>query len=85
MSVRDIIEEKLQNKFSPNHLEVIDQSHKHKGHAGARPEGETHFDVVMQAKSFSGLNRVERQRQVYDCLSDELKGPIHALSLKLSD
>ena len=84
MSVKEIIEQKLEETFSPTLLEVIDQSHKHAGHSGARPEGETHFHVDMQSKLFSGISRVDRQRMVYSCLKDELDGPVHALSLSLS-
>lgn len=83
MSVKETIEKKLTAEFAPSALEVIDQSHKHKGHIGARPEGETHFHVDMQSNIFDGKNRVDRQRMVYDCLKDELEGPVHALSLSL--
>lgn len=83
MRVVDSIEAKLRDQFEPESLEVEDQSHLHAGHAGARPEGETHFEVRMVAQAFSGLNRVARQRAVYQCLSEELSGPVHALALKL--
>ena len=84
MSVKEIIEQKLEASFSPSLLEVIDQSHKHAGHSGSRPEGETHFHVDMQSKFFDGKSRVDRQRMVYSCLKDELAGPVHALSLSLT-
>ena len=83
MSVKEIIEEKLSKTFQPDHLEVLDESHKHIGHAGARPEGETHFHVNMTAAAFNGKPRVDTQRMVYACLKDELAGPVHALSLGL--
>jgi len=83
MSVKATIETKLTDAFAPQMLEVIDESHKHKGHVGARPEGETHFHVNMTAVQFDGQGRVARQRMVYKALDAELAGPVHALSLKL--
>jgi len=60
---------------------ILDESHRHAGHAGARPEGETHFAVTIVAPAFGGLNRVARQRLVYETLADELATRVHALSL----
>ncbi len=82
MSVASTITEKLTAAFHPERLEVVDQSHLHAGHAGARPGGETHFAVLIIAEAFAGKSRVERQRLIYATLADELAGPIHALSLK---
>jgi BolA protein len=62
-------------------LRVIDESHLHAGHAGARPEGETHFRVEITAIAFAGQSRVARHRLIYDALADELAGPVHALAL----
>lgn len=83
MSVKEILEKKLNATFSPTLLEVVDQSHKHKGHVGSRPEGETHFHLNMNSSLFDGQNRVARQRLVHDCLKEELKERVHALSMKL--
>ena len=76
------IEEKLGAAFAPDHLEVVDESFLHAGHAGARPEGETHFRVVIVAAGFEGVSRLERQRRVVEVLSDELSGPVHALAIR---
>ena len=76
------IEEKLGAAFAPDHLEVVDESYLHAGHAGARPEGETHFRVVIVTAGFEGVSRLERQRRVMDVLSDELSGPVHALAIR---
>ena len=84
MSVAGTIRAKLAEAFAPAALDVVDESHMHKGHVGARPGGETHFRVVMTAAAFEGLSRVERQRRVYDALAEELAGPVHALALKLN-
>jgi BolA protein len=81
MSVADLIRQKLTGSFSPIELIVTDESAKHAGHSGARPEGETHFDIRLVSASFDGLSRVERHRRVYAVLSDELKTQVHALSL----
>jgi BolA protein len=84
MTVADTISEKLTAEFAPEVLEVIDESHLHKGHVGARPEGETHFRVAMTSATFDGCSRVDRQRMVYKALAAELAGPVHALALSLS-
>ena len=81
MSVADTIREKLSQTFSPVALKVIDESHLHAGHAGARPEGETHFRVQIIAEAFAGKSRVERQRAVNKVLAYELAGPVHALGI----
>lgn len=81
-AIRDRIQAKLEAAFSPERLEVMDDSERHHGHAGAREGGESHFDVVIVSASFSGRSRVERQRAVNAVLSEELAGPVHALSIK---
>ena len=81
MSVAETIRAKLTDRFSPTRLVILDESHRHAGHAGARPEGETHFAVTIVAPAFVGLSRVARQRLVYQTLADELATRVHALSL----
>jgi len=77
----DQIRAKLTDALAPESLDVIDESHKHAGHVGARPEGETHFRVEIVSREFAGLSRVERQRLVYKVLAEELAGSVHALAL----
>ena len=84
MQVRLTIIKKLEEKFNPIELNVIDESHLHEGHVGARPEGETHFKVEMKSSKFLGMNRVNMQREVYKALELEMTDKIHALSLELS-
>ena len=79
--VADAIREKLTARFAPLRLEIEDQSHRHAGHAGARPEGETHFSVTLVSAVFAGESRVSRQRLVYQTLAAELATRVHALSL----
>ena len=81
MSVADTIRAKLIERFTPVRLEISDESHRHAGHAGARPEGETHFSVTIVSPAFFGHSRVVRQRLVYQTLSTELATRVHALSL----
>ena len=81
MSVAERIEEKLRAAFQPQRLEVVDESHKHKGHAGWREGGGTHFHVTLVSEAFAGTSRVERQRAVYAALAEELAGPVHALQI----
>ncbi len=82
MTVAETIRDKLSVAFGPTRLDVIDESHRHAGHVGARPEGETHFRVEIVSADFDGLSRVDRQRRVYEILATELAGPVHALEVR---
>jgi len=82
MSVADRIEKKIITALNPTNLEIIDESHLHTGHIGARPEGETHFRLSVSAPEFKGKTRLEKQRRIYKILQEELDGPIHALSIE---
>lgn len=75
---------KLQAALEPAHLAVIDESHRHEGHANWRPDGESHFRVEIAAEAFRGQSRLDRQRLVYGLLAEEMAGPVHALVLDLS-
>ncbi|MDB5452368.1 MAG: stress-induced morphogen [Caulobacteraceae bacterium] len=81
-AIFEAIQDKLTAAFQPIRLEIEDDSGRHEGHAGARPGGESHFNVLIEAQAFEGAPKVARQRMVYRALSEELKGPIHALSVK---
>ena len=72
---------RLTEGLEPQRLDIIDESDRHAGHAGARPEGETHFAVTIVSVAFTDLSRVARQRLVYQTLADELATRVHALSL----
>ena len=82
MNIRDTITEKLTEAFKPQSLRVEDESHKHEGHAGHRPGGETHFRVYIVSPAFEGKSRIERHRMVNTTLDAELKGSVHALAIK---
>jgi BolA protein len=81
--VAEAMRAKLTAALEPTHLEIEDDSHRHAGHSGARPGGESHFNVAIESAAFAGLRPVERQRLVHRVLAEELAGPVHALSLKL--
>jgi len=83
------IHEKLTTALTPTRLDVIDESHRHAGHAGVRTGpghaqgiGETHFRLLVVSPAFAGLSRLDRQRQVNTLLAAELAGPVHALALR---
>ena len=80
-SVADGIRAKLVAGLAPTVLDVIDDSDRHAGHAGASSGGESHFRVIVEAAAFAGLRSIQRQRLVYGLLGEELAGPVHALSL----
>jgi BolA family transcriptional regulator, general stress-responsive regulator len=77
--------DKLASAFAPSEISVTDDSHRHAGHSGATRDdgshGETHFTVRIVSATFAGLSRVDRQRRVYAALAEEMRGPVHALSL----
>jgi len=73
----------LREAFVPEFLRVVDDSALHAGHAGARPEGETHYSVLIVSEAFRGKSRVARSRAVHDVLAPEFASGLHALSLTL--
>ena len=86
-TVRERMEAKLKAAFAPQFLTVVDESHKHAGHAGhdggAGHGGETHFRVQIISPDFSGKTRIERHRAVNALLADEISGGVHALALEI--
>lgn len=78
--IRDLLTE----AFTPETLDVVDDSARHAGHAGASPEGETHFNVTIVSDAFEGLSRVQIQRAVNMVLAAEFDSGLHALSMKAS-
>jgi len=83
MGVTEEIRRALQRAFDPRELEVIDDSEAHRGHAGYREGGQTHFNVRIRSKAFDGQSRIARHRAVHAALGADLVGRIHALSLDL--
>ena len=81
-TVQHTITNKLREAFTPESLDVIDESHLHEGHAGHRPGGETHFRIYIVSDAFEGKSRIERHRLINATLAAELAGPVHALAIK---
>ena len=81
MRTADIITEKLTSAFSPQSLNVVDESHLHAGHAGSREGGQTHYRVYIVSNAFEGKSRVDRHRMINTALAAELAGSVHALAI----
>lgn len=82
MDVAHRIRSKLIEALAPSHLEVIDESARHAGHAGARPEGETHFRILVVSQGFAGQSRLDRHRSINKILEVELAERVHALAIR---
>ena len=67
--------------LAPSGLDLIDESALHAGHAGARPEGESHFRLLIVSATFAGKSRLERQRMVFAAPGDLMQTEIHALTV----
>jgi BolA protein len=80
--VKHAITNKLREAFTPESLDVIDESHLHEGHSGHRPGGETHFRVNIVSEAFKGKSRIDRHRMINTTLAAELAGSVHALAIK---
>lgn len=81
-TLKDWIAGRLSAELAPAALEVIDESHLHAGHAGARPEGETHFRLDVVSAAFEGKSRVERHRMVNALLDEAFRRGLHALAVR---
>ena len=81
MRTADLISRKLTEAFAPQSLKVEDESHRHEGHAGSRPGGQTHYRVYIVSDAFKGKTRLERHRMINAALVSELSGGIHALAI----
>ena len=71
------VKKKLLDKFIPSHLEIINESYMHSVPKGS----ETHFKVVVISDLFKGQNLLQRHRNIQECLQEEMKGGVHALSI----
>ena len=76
--------EKLTVAFAPTSLRVVDESHQHEGHAGHRPDGQTHYRIYIVAEAFREKSRVDRHRMINQTLAGELAGGVHALAIHAS-
>ena len=80
MSLAPEIQRRLQ-ALAPLELEVIDESERHRGHAGYREGGNTHWRVAIVSPRFAGESVVARHRMVYQALGNLMNNPIHALAI----
>jgi BolA family transcriptional regulator, general stress-responsive regulator len=80
MAVKDEIEARLTAAFAPNRLEVVNESHRHAGHAGDDGSGESHFRITIRAEALAAMTRVARHRAVHRALGD-LNSRVHAIGL----
>lgn len=83
MTAQERITRTLEEAFRPARVNVVDESHLHKGHAGHRPEGETHFRVRIASGAFAGKSRVDSHRMVNAALAGEFAGGLHALAIEI--
>ena len=77
------IRQNLENGLAPEFLKVEDVSENHRGHAGYRDGGESHFDVTIKAPCLAGKSRVAQHRAVHAAIGGEIMGTIHALAIKI--
>lgn len=86
MSNMTVMREKLMREFSPVHFELVNESHKHRGHHHVHKhgvEGDSHFSLTMVSSVFEGMPRIQRQRLIHATLAQELADSVHALTMKL--
>lgn len=79
--MREAIEARLRERLAATHVEVVDESHLHAGHAGAKSGG-GHFRAVIVSEQFAGLSRVKAQQLVYGAMGPWMGKEIHALSMQ---
>jgi len=79
MMIKDVISRTITESFSPEQLEIIDESHKHAGHAGSHPEGESHFLIRLSASAFAGKSRIEREKILRRTIDDASPRHVHAV------
>jgi BolA family transcriptional regulator, general stress-responsive regulator len=83
MGLAEEIRDALERGFQPTDLIVINESHKHAGHAGDDGSGESHWNVTIAAPAFAAMTRVERHRAVHAALGPTVMGRLHALALTI--
>ena len=82
MPVKDEIETRLRATFSVQHLEIVNESHKHAGHSGDDGTGESHFRIMIRAPEFAAMTRIARHRAVQAALGD-INTRVHAIALDI--
>jgi BolA protein len=83
MRIADLMATRLTEAFAPTHLEIRDDSEKHRGHAGYQEGGESHWQIVISSAAFDGMNRLARHRAIHAALGKDIIGRIHALAIDI--
>ena len=83
MKRRQKIEQKIKENFQIESLEVKDNSHLHKGHAGSSDKGETHFEIIIKSRELKNISKIEAHRKINKALKDEFCSGLHALEIKI--
>jgi BolA protein len=83
MAIADEMRARLEARFAPSSLEILDESESHRGHAGYREGGESHFRVAIRSPEFAAMSRIQRHRAVHEALGPDILERIHALSLEI--
>lgn len=83
MGIADQMATRLTEAFSPSLLEIIDDSEKHRGHAGYQEGGESHWQIVIASPAFESMNRLARHRAIHAALGKDIIGRIHALAIDI--
>ena len=83
MPMIELIRSRVSSLLSPTHLEIIDDSHKHVGHAGNTGGG--HFTLIITAEKLNGLSKLESHRLIYSAVNNLIPEEIHALSIKIKE
>ena len=84
MSLAEEMRTRLDAAFLPSRLEIVDDSERHRGHAGYQEGGESHWRVVIEAEALGGMSRIARHRAVHKALGADIVSRIHALELRIS-
>lgn len=82
MSVEKIIKDKIEKGLKIHHLEIVNDSARHHGHAGDDGSGESHYNLLVVSDDFANMPRLQRQRKVNELLASLLDGIIHAVSMR---
>ena len=82
MQMEEKIKSAIEGGLSPHHIQLINESHKHIGHAGDNGSGQTHFKLMVVSDVFAGCSRVQRQRLVNRAITGLFEEGLHAISIK---
>ncbi len=82
-SLEATIRDRLERRFHPDRLVIRDDSERHRGHAGYREGGESHWFVALSSRELADMGRLDRHRAVHAALGPDVMGRLHALELQI--